>query len=46
MSFCVLIEWVQAIHREGPMSQLTAHIHNGIQGGEWEWLSAAATLPW
>lgn len=37
MSFCMLSEWLQAIHHEGPMSQLTAHIHNGIQG-EWEWL--------
>lgn len=33
MSFCTQSEWLQAIHCEGPMSQLTAHIHNGVQGG-------------
>lgn len=36
-------EWLWAIHHEGPMSQLTAHNHNRIQG-EWEWLSRATAL--
>lgn len=32
MSFCMLTEWLRAIHHEGPMSQLTAHTDNRIQG--------------
>lgn len=43
MSFCVLSEWLWAIHHEDPMSQLTAHIHNRIQG-EWECLCGATAL--
>lgn len=44
MSFYVLTEWPWTIHPEGLRSQLTAHIHNSIQG-EWEWLCRATTLP-
>lgn len=40
----MLSEWLWAIHYEGPMSQLTAHIHNRIQG-EWEWLCEATASP-
>lgn len=43
MSFCKLSECLLAIQHEGPMSQLTAHIHNKIQG-EWEWLCWATAL--
>lgn len=39
----MLSEWLQGIHYQGPMSQLTAHIHNSFQE-EWEWLHGAPAL--